>query len=184
LKITALNGDQRACLAYEQSLFFLERFDDVAARAAIEGWPTTTTDPMWAIRRAGMLAELGEHKSAKQIANSTLDQVRRGQRAGVDSIPVYSREGWASRSATELHFVPLSYKQTGLEEAERDRQRELEQWERDRQHSNNGNVTDGENSNNGNVIRDLGFESSRKYRITQYPDYRNLLLSCMVFNLE
>ncbi|MGL4423886.1 MAG: SIR2 family NAD-dependent protein deacylase, partial [Gemmataceae bacterium] len=90
-KITSLTGDQRAWFEYERCLYFLERFDDVAARGAIEAWPTTTTDPMWAIRRAGMLAELGEHESAKQITKMTLNSIRQGQRVGVDSIPVYSR---------------------------------------------------------------------------------------------
>ncbi len=80
--------------SYERCLFALARMDDASARQALSEWPIDDDDPAWTIRRAAILAELGEVTEAQRIAEDALRRIRSSSH-GPAHIPSVSREGWA-----------------------------------------------------------------------------------------
>lgn len=79
---------------------------------ALAAWPGDTQDPFWAVRKAGLIAELGGSDEAADLARSTVATLRRGLLDRADHIFALSREGWALRLLN------------GIEQAERFRRSE------------------------------------------------------------
>jgi hypothetical protein len=96
----------RSRLFYEECLFALGRLDRARAQTAVERWSDEPEDdPFWGIRRAAILAELGQLRDATRLASSSLRDIRQKLRAGVDDIPMLSREGWAMVLVDSLEFA-------------------------------------------------------------------------------
>jgi len=93
--ICAQRPDYLSRLCYERSLYALGQMDDEAARRALALWPSTVGDLFWALRRAAILAELGEAGEATALTESLLAHLRVGLRHSPEDIPSLSREGWA-----------------------------------------------------------------------------------------
>ena len=80
---------------YEECLFYLFRFDQERIRMTLENWLDTCGLPFWEVKRASILAELGELKEAERIAEEALTGIRsRLQPYSVDC-SLLSQEGWA-----------------------------------------------------------------------------------------
>jgi hypothetical protein len=94
-QLPLLSSDQAARLCYEKSLYALGEMDDESVHNQLAVWPEATADPAWQLRRAGILAEIGELREARSIAERTLTKLRTGLRHTTNDIPLLSREGWA-----------------------------------------------------------------------------------------
>ena len=93
--VTDAPPDTRARLCYERCLRGLSNLDDAAVDAGLGDWPSETHDPFWAVRRAGLLAEVGRTQDAATLVDATLRRLRRGLEDTDLHIPALSREGWA-----------------------------------------------------------------------------------------
>jgi len=94
-KVVKQHTEWHARWFYEECLFHLFRFDQEKIRKVIYCWPETSDLPFWEVKRASILAELGELKEAEKIAEEALSEIR-------SSLPHYSidysllsQEGWA-----------------------------------------------------------------------------------------
>jgi SIR2-like domain len=122
-RIAAITDAPSDCLArwcYERCLQGFCNLDDAAVQAGLNDWPKETNDPFWAIRRAGVLAELGHSHDAAELVDTTLRKIRRGLEDSNRHIPALSREGWA---------LWLAH---GLRNSIAWRNGRLEAWEQDR----------------------------------------------------
>ena len=105
---------------------------------ALVVWPSETQDPYWAVRKAGVLAELGRLEEALALTQSTLVTIRRGLSDNGGHIPALSREGWAlqflrwieSASRFRLGYTGDTAVRTEL----RERFRKLRQFGSDPEH--------------------------------------------------
>jgi len=75
-KVVKERTEWQARWFYEECLFYLFRFDQEKIRETLENWPTTHDLPFWEVRRASILAELGELNEAEKIAEEALTQIR------------------------------------------------------------------------------------------------------------
>ena len=87
-------ADCRSRLCYERCLYALAEMDDASVRDLLKQWPDTTSDAVWAVRKAGIVAELGGLKEAISLAEPRLAKLREGLRHTTNQIPDLSREGW------------------------------------------------------------------------------------------
>lgn len=79
----------------EESAFHLARLDQEGARAALEGWPAASGLPIWEIRRASVLAELGELEAAERVAGAALNDIRSRLQPYSSDYALLSQEGLA-----------------------------------------------------------------------------------------
>ncbi|MFC1692153.1 SIR2 family protein [Candidatus Latescibacterota bacterium] len=80
---------------YEESLFYLFHFDQYRIRKTLENWPVTNDLPFWEIKRASILAELGELKEAEKIVEEALSLIRTRLKPYSPDYSLLSQEGWA-----------------------------------------------------------------------------------------
>jgi hypothetical protein len=84
----------RPRLCYERCLCCFARMDAAGVRTVLAEWPTEEQDPIWTVRRVAVLAELGDVREARQLAEGALNRTR--QRPGApDDVPSLAREGSA-----------------------------------------------------------------------------------------
>ena len=81
-------------LSYEQCLWAIYDMDFETLENMLNNWSTQNCDPIWAVRKAAILFELGHIDAASELFNSAFLAIRRtpddpGSLAGP------SREGWA-----------------------------------------------------------------------------------------
>lgn len=93
-KLTDCNGVVDA-LAYQRTLLAMQRMDYTTVRVTLERWQTERSDHVWAIRKAGILFELGEFDAAHDLLTATLPAIRRSIRRDIDDYAALSREGCA-----------------------------------------------------------------------------------------
>lgn len=87
--------DWRARLSYERSLFSLGLMDQDGVRVALDDWPSAEGLPFWDVRRAAVLAEIGELQEARRIANDALSEIRRRSEPFSSDRALLSQEGLA-----------------------------------------------------------------------------------------
>lgn len=85
----------RARWFYEECLFHLSRFDQEKVRSTLERWPESVRLPFWQIKRASIVAELGDTEEADGIASRALLEIRSRQRPYLHELDLLSQEGWA-----------------------------------------------------------------------------------------
>jgi hypothetical protein len=124
-RISELSPEQTARLRYEKGLFAIAYLDDEAAHAELRGWPTDTSDPAWDLRRAALVAELGDVERAESLVVAALNRLRAGSRLHPDHIPQLSREGWAMAFLDGVTFH-RDHGQGDARTRRADRQQELE----------------------------------------------------------
>jgi hypothetical protein len=90
-------------LCYERCLTALSKMDDEAVNAALDDWPPTSQDPIWRVRRAAVLAEVGRLQDAKALAESALQELRLQLGRRPEEIHTLSREGWTMRLLPNIH---------------------------------------------------------------------------------
>lgn len=89
------NIEWKARWYYERCLFTLITFDQNELRNMLNEWPATNDLPFWEIKRASILAEMGELKEAEKIAEEALNRIRLMVRTDQIDISVLSQEGWS-----------------------------------------------------------------------------------------
>ena len=82
---------------YEECLYHLNKLDQGKVRQTLENWPETSDLPFWEVKRASIMAELGDLKEAKRIAEAALDKIRSNQQAHNADYKLLSQEGWTMR---------------------------------------------------------------------------------------
>jgi hypothetical protein len=82
---------------YEHCLHSLWRLDQRETRKRVEAWRPSPDLLAWQIRRAAILAEIGDLSEAERIASDTLRRVRDGLRGRQQKIELLSLEGWLMR---------------------------------------------------------------------------------------
>ncbi len=80
---------------YEQCLFHLFRFNQEKVFSLIGEWQTDPNLEFWEIKRASILAELGDLREATRIAEAALAGIRSRIRPYSTDYSLLSQEGWA-----------------------------------------------------------------------------------------
>jgi SIR2-like domain len=94
-KLISQNPEWKARWFYERCLFHLFRVEFEQAQKVIEGWPSKSGLDFWEIRRASILAEIGELKEAERIAEFALNSIRSRLQPYLIDYALLSQEGWA-----------------------------------------------------------------------------------------
>ena len=71
-----LAPEHRADLHYQSVLFSIFALDIPAAREKLAGWRVDDNLPFWSVKKAGLLAELGEIKQAIFLVDQSLKRIR------------------------------------------------------------------------------------------------------------
>jgi hypothetical protein len=79
---------------HEQCLFHLFRFDQEQVFLLIGEWQVEPNLEFWEVKRASILAELGDLKEAKKIAESALSGIRSRLQPYSTDYSLLSQEGW------------------------------------------------------------------------------------------
>jgi hypothetical protein len=93
-KIKDLPPDTKARWCYERCLFALAEMNDEGVAAALGDWPGKTIDHFWTVRRAGVMAEVGDIAGAVPLLDEALSVVRSRSADTAAHIPALSQEGW------------------------------------------------------------------------------------------
>jgi hypothetical protein len=123
-RVTDPDPDLRARWCYERCLLALGEMDDEAVAAALRQWPAKTQDPFRSVRRAAVLAEVGQTAEALGVGEAALAGLRSGLADEAGHIPGLSREGWAMHLVLRLRAnrqrrEAMVARPPGLEEAGR-----------------------------------------------------------------
>lgn len=96
-RIEKLKGCRRSLdsLTYQRAMFALQDMNYSALSVILQGWHVESSDHIWAIRKAGILFEVGEFGAAYDLLDVTLPAIRRSIRRDSDDFPALSREGCA-----------------------------------------------------------------------------------------
>ena len=94
-KVAKQRGEWQARRFYGECLFYLFHFDQEKIRTTLESWPVMYDLPFWEIRRASILAELGDLKEAERIAEGALAEIRSRIQPYSRDYSLLSQEGWA-----------------------------------------------------------------------------------------
>ena len=81
---------------HEKCLWALSQQDYLQLSDLVGQWNPRATDPAWLLRKAAMLAELGRHQEARELAFGVLETVRKWS-DGPARLAGGSREAWALR---------------------------------------------------------------------------------------
>jgi len=82
---------------HEQCLHALWRLDQREIRSCLQQWNPPADLLVWQLRRASLLAEVGELNEAERISSDVLKRVRTGMQGGRQEIRLLSLEGWAMK---------------------------------------------------------------------------------------
>jgi hypothetical protein len=82
---------------YENCLHSLWRLDQREVRSRVEQWRPSPDLVVWQMRRASILAEIGDSAEAERTASDGLRRIRTGLRGRRQFIELLSLEGWAMR---------------------------------------------------------------------------------------
>ncbi|MEL6611081.1 MAG: SIR2 family protein, partial [Bacteroidota bacterium] len=93
--LAATRPERAAELGYQRALHALDRLDTQGARGVLGSWPDTLEGSTFhELRRAAIIAELGDWRRATDLAEAVLARVLEAQ-ASDDSVALRSQEGWA-----------------------------------------------------------------------------------------
>ena len=108
---SALGDNNRAEVAYQIALRARDRLDLITMIGAIDA--IDGPDPIWALRRAALRAEVGDFAQARNLVFEALAELDRRQRSDPNSLWVRSRRAWAEWVARAMRQDQL----LGREEA-------------------------------------------------------------------
>lgn len=80
---------------YEECLWDLGLGAKAECEARLRAWTIPDGENLYALRKAGLLAEIGENASACAVLEAVLARVRRTRRRDIDDIAALSLESWA-----------------------------------------------------------------------------------------
>jgi hypothetical protein len=96
--LTALSvhdAELKNALTYELCLWYRSAGDLHKFHQLLDHWDVSNADTVWAVRRAGLLSLLGNHKLAAKLVNLTLSDIRRNRRRDIIDYRALSREAWS-----------------------------------------------------------------------------------------
>lgn len=82
-------------LTYQRTMFAIQCMDYTSARTMLPRWLVEDSDHIWAIRKAGILFELGDFDAAYELLTITLPAIRRSIRYDFNDYATLSCEGCA-----------------------------------------------------------------------------------------
>jgi hypothetical protein len=88
-------GHSSDALTYQRLMFSLMDMDYAALSVGMQRWHVDNSDHIWAIRKAGILFEIGDFDTAHNLLADTLPAIKRSIRRDSDDFPALSREGCA-----------------------------------------------------------------------------------------
>jgi len=93
--IVQLDTEWHGKWLYEQCLFYLYRLDEVKVREILASWPEPDHLAFWEVKRASILAELGDLGDAEKIAEAALAKIRSSFQPYKENYYLLSQEGVA-----------------------------------------------------------------------------------------
>jgi hypothetical protein len=127
--VVKLNGDWYLQWYYEKCLYSLSRFDQKNLRLLLKKWPKTQYLPFFEVKRAALLAELGELHEAKEITEKALSNIRSKHHTNPNNYLFLSQEGWAMLLLQSIQSEELYQSQNFLE-ASSVRSQFRDRWDR------------------------------------------------------
>ncbi len=123
------NSEWQSRWYYEQCLFHLYRLEHELVFSIAEEWELTTIPDFWQIKRASILAQIGNLKEAYRIAEQTLNKIRSGIQPYATDYFLLSQEGWAMMFLQEIE-TQIKFNQNKFEDSNTysDRWEELEKY--------------------------------------------------------
>jgi hypothetical protein len=94
-KIVSCQIEWQMRWCYEETLFQLCSLNVEEVRKSVETWPESIDLPIWQIKRAAILAEIGALKEAEKIAEDALSCIRARLQPYAIDYSLLSQEGWA-----------------------------------------------------------------------------------------
>lgn len=79
---------------YEKALFNLFKLDQEGIQRVFKEWPRNKNLPFWQVKRASILAELGEMIEAERECEEALEDIRIRLQANRVDVSLLSQEGW------------------------------------------------------------------------------------------
>ncbi|HEV7642783.1 MAG TPA: SIR2 family protein [Pyrinomonadaceae bacterium] len=79
---------------YERCLFALFRLDHEEARKILLEWDKNLGNSFWHVKRAAILAEIGEIEQAENLAEAALSSIRMRQQPFAQDYTLLAQEGW------------------------------------------------------------------------------------------
>lgn len=107
-ELTTDSPQLRQRLHFERALSALGDADDTKLDAILSQWIPHESDPIWAVRKAGLLAELGSIPEAHTLVSQALVALRRSAKSKRD-IASQSREGWCMKLLHLLNHSNLKF---------------------------------------------------------------------------
>ncbi|WP_301663112.1 SIR2 family NAD-dependent protein deacylase [Methanoculleus frigidifontis] len=93
-KVGDLKKEWKIRYCYEDSLYNLFKFDHDQVFKILETWPEDYDIPHFAVKRAAILAELGELTEAERTLRATLTRIRSHLQSNIEDYALLSQEGW------------------------------------------------------------------------------------------
>ena len=94
-RIVQLDTEWHGKWLYEQCLFYLYRLDEVKVREILASWPEPDHLAFWEVKRASILAELGDLGDAEKIAEAARAKIRSSFQPYKENYYLLSQEGVA-----------------------------------------------------------------------------------------
>lgn len=125
--VVAYDTGWQARWFYEKCLFHISRFEDSQTYQVLEDWPTMSNLDFWEVKRASILAEMGELKEAERVAELALASIRsRLQPYSVDYM-LLSQEAWTMHLLNMIKSSSLNFARNWTDHY-RDRWQQLEPY--------------------------------------------------------
>lgn len=115
---------------YEQCLFHLSRLENDLVFQIVEQWELSESNipDFWKIRRASVLAQLGELKEAKRITQLTLNHLRSLVEPYEINYHLLSQEGWAMLADSNIQ-AQFNLSKTSLDNVFEQENKNRNRWE-------------------------------------------------------
>lgn len=89
------SNEYKSRLCYEVAMWELTIRDENNIRLMLDEWEEIDNIPIYNIKRAGILAEIGELKKAEEVSEKALNDIRKNIIPGEVDVSILSQEGWA-----------------------------------------------------------------------------------------
>lgn len=94
-QVATINTEWYLRWYYEKCLYILANFDQKKLRTLLINWPKIPDLPFYEVKRAALLAELGELHEAREITEKALNIIRSRLHSYQNNYQFESQEGWS-----------------------------------------------------------------------------------------
>lgn len=88
---------------FENCLFNLFSFNQEILNQRLKEWPTEIVHPIYSMKKASIMAELGDTDTAEQLLKKTLSEIRSRIQSSQDDFSLFSQEGWCMLLLDFIH---------------------------------------------------------------------------------